>query len=215
MCFSAAASFAVGTYLLGVGTLTLKQPRRPRELAFAAIPLLFAVQQLSEGILWLTFEPPIPWLNEAMTQVYSFMSHVLWPIYVPIAVLLIEPPGPRRQALLALVGIGVAVGAFLLYHLVDYPVSSRLTGQHIQYVVPPHFLATASTLYLVSTTLSLMLSTHPIAKVFGALTLLSFAVAYGFYTTWFISVWCFFAALLSTAVFFHFLPRRTLRGSFP
>jgi hypothetical protein len=215
MCFSATASFAVGAYLLGVGTLTLKQPRRPRELAFAAIPLLFAVQQLSEGVLWLTFEPAMPWLNEAMTQVYSFMSHVLWPIYVPVAVLLIEPPGPRRQALLALVGTGVAVGAFLLYHLVDYPVSSQLTGQHIEYVSPPHFLAMASTLYLVSTTLSLMLSTHPKAKAFGVLTLLSFAVAYGFYTTWFISVWCFFAALLSTVVYFHFLPRRVLRGSFP
>jgi len=215
MCFSATVSFAAGAYLLGIGTLTLKQPRRPRELAFAAIPLLFAVQQLSEGILWLTFEPAMPWLNDVMTHVYSFMSHVLWPIYVPVAVLLIEPPGPRRRALLALVGIGVAVGAFLLYHLVDYPVSSRLTGQHIQYISPPHFLAMASTLYLVSTTLSLMLSTHPKAKVFGALTLLSFAVAYGFYTTWFISVWCFFAALLSTAVYLHFLPRRTLRRSFP
>jgi len=215
MCFSATASFAAGAYLLGIGTLTLKQPCRPRELAFAAIPLLFAIQQLSEGVIWLTFQTEAPRLNEAMTQVYSFMSHVLWPIYVPVAVLLIEPPGPRRRTLVALVCTGVAVGAFLLYHLVDYPVSSRLTGQHIQYVSPPHFLAMASTLYLVSTTLSLMLSTHPKAKGFGVLTLLSFAVAYGFYTTWFISVWCFFAALLSTVVYFHFLPRRTLRGSFP
>ena len=214
MCFSATASFAAGTCLLGVGALTLKQPRRPRELAFAAIPLLFAIQQLSEGVIWLTFQPEASWLHGAMTQVYSFMSHVLWPIYIPVAVLLIEPPGPRHRALAALVGIGVAVGAFLLYHLVDYPVVSRLTGQHIEYLSPPHFLATASTLYLVSTTFSLMLSTHQKARIFGALALLSFAAAYGFYTAWFISVWCFFSALLSTVVCLHFLPRYTLRKSF-
>ena len=49
MCFSATASFSAGTILLGLGTLTLKSARRPRELGFAAIPLLFAVQQLSCG----------------------------------------------------------------------------------------------------------------------------------------------------------------------
>ena len=41
--------------LLGLGTLTLKSARRPRELPFAAIPLLFAIQHLGEGVIWLTF----------------------------------------------------------------------------------------------------------------------------------------------------------------
>ena len=51
MCFSATASFSAGAFLLGLGTLTLKSARRPRELPFAAIPLLFAIQQLSEGVI--------------------------------------------------------------------------------------------------------------------------------------------------------------------
>ena len=54
MCFSATASFSVGAILLGLGTLTLKAARRPPELVLAAIPLLFAIQQLSEGVIWLT-----------------------------------------------------------------------------------------------------------------------------------------------------------------
>jgi uncharacterized membrane protein (DUF2068 family) len=41
-------------------------------------------------------------------------------------------------------------------------------------------------------------------QVFGALALLSFGAAYAFYATWFISVWCFFAALLSAVVYLHF-----------
>ncbi len=211
MCFSATASFSAGAFLLGVGTLTLKLARRPRELAFAAIPLLFAIQQLSEGVIWLTFRYEAPLLNTVMTHVYSFFSHVLWPVYVPVAVLLIEPPGWRRRALLVFVGAGVAVGAYLLYFLVALSIVSRPVGQHIEYVSPHFFAAAAITLYLMSTTLSQFLSSHRIVKVFGGLALLSFAAAYFFYATWFISVWCFFAALLSAVVYLHFVLRRTER----
>ena len=203
MCFSATASFSAGAFLLGLGTLTLKSARRPRELAFAAISMLFAIQQLSEGVIWLTFRYEAPLLNTVMTHVYSFFSHVLWPVYVPVAVLLIESPGWRRQALLVFVAAGVAVGAYLLYFLVTLPIVSRPVGQHIEYVSPHFFAAAAITLYLMSTTLSQFLSTHRSVKVFGGLALVSFAAAYYFYATWFISVWCFFAALMSAVVYFH------------
>jgi 1,4-dihydroxy-2-naphthoate octaprenyltransferase len=68
------------------------------------------------------------------------------------------------------------------------------------------------TLYLMSTTLSLFLSTYRTVKVFGVLALLSFAAAYSFYTIWFISVWCFFAALLSVLVYRHFVLRKAERN---
>lgn len=209
MCFSATASFSAGTVLVGLGTLTLKSARRPRELPFAAIPLLFAIQQLSEGVIWLSFSYEAPQVNAVMTHVYSFFSHVLWPVYIPVAVLLIEPPGRRGRALLVFVAAGVAVGAYLLYIMVAYPVVSRPTGQHIEYVSPHFFALAAMTLYLTSTTLSPLLSTHRILKVFGVLALASFAAAYFFYATWFISVWCFFAALLSAVVYLHFVLRNT------
>ena len=211
MCFSATASFTAGAVLLGIGTLTLKAARKPRELPFAAIPLLFAIQQLSEGVIWLTFQYDAPQLNVVMTHVYSFFSHVLWPAYVPVAVLLIEPPAHRR-ALLALAAAGVAVGAYLLYVLVVFPIASRPTGQHIEYVSPHFFAATVMTLYLLSTTVSPILSTHRMVKLFGALALLSFGAVYYFYATWFISVWCFFAALLSAVVYLHFVLRKAERS---
>ena len=216
MCFSATASFSVGALLVGIGTLTLKSSSRPRELPFAAIPLLFAIQQLSEGVIWLTFRYEAPQLNTVMTHVYSFFSHVLWPVYVPVAVLLMELSRWHRQTLLALVAAGVAVGGYLLYIMVAYPVVSRPTGQHIEYDSPHFFAAATMTLYLMAITFSLLLSTHRAVQVFGVLALLSFAAAYYFYATWFISVWCFFAALLSAVVYLHFYragpntPRRML-----
>src|SRR5882724_3236338 len=55
MCFSASASLAAGTLLLGLGTVTMKAARRPGEWPFAAVPLLFAIQQFIEGTIWLSF----------------------------------------------------------------------------------------------------------------------------------------------------------------
>lgn len=205
MCFSATASFTAGALLLGVGALTLMSAKRPRERPFAAIPLLFAIQQLIEGVIWLTFSAHAPLLNTVMTHVYSFFSHVLWPVYIPVAVLMIEPAGARRRMLTTLVVAGSALGMYLLYVLVTFPVLSRPTGQHVEYDSPHFFVAAVMTLYLVSTTVSPLLSTIRGVRVFGALALLSFGAAYYFYATWFISVWCFFAALLSFVIYFHFV----------
>ena len=204
MCFSATASFSAGAVLLVIGTLTLKAAPEPRELPFAAIPLLFAVQQLTEGVIWLTFSMDAPPLNQVMTYGYSFFSHVLWPVYVPVAVWLLEPPGLRRRVLFGFVAAGVAVGAYLLYMLIAFPVIAQPTGRHIEYVSPHFFAATVMTLYLVSTAVSPVLSRHRLVQVFGVAALLSFVAAYYFFATWFISVWCFFAALMSVVVWLHF-----------
>jgi hypothetical protein len=213
MCFSATASFSTGILLLGAGILTVKAARRPQEMPFAAIPLLFAIQQLIEGVIWLTFRHEAPRLNAAMTQGYSFFSHVLWPAYVPVAVLLIEPPGWRRTVLCGLCVAGVAVGGYLLYTLVAFSVVSQPTGQHIEYVSPHFFAAAVMSLYLLSTTVSPILSAHPWVRVFGLLALVSFAAAYYFFARWFISVWCFFAAALSLVVYFHFSRRNHATGA--
>lgn len=213
MCFSATASFSAGAFLLGLGTLTVKLAGVPRERAFAAIPLLFAVQQLMEGVVWLTFSYEAPLLRAVMTHAYSFFSHVLWPIYVPLAVLLIEPPGRRKKALFVFVAAGLAVGLYLLYFLVAFPVVAQPVGQHIEYVSPHFFAAAAMTLYLLSTSVSLVLSTHRVVKVFGTLALLSFGAAYYFYAKWFISVWCLFAALMSAVIYLHFARRGAASSS--
>ena len=204
MCFSATASFSAGVVLLGLGTLTLKAVRHPRELLLASIPLLFGIQQVVEGVIWLTFRYEAPFLNAVMTHLYSFFSHVLWPVYVPVAVLLIEPPGWRRKAVAIFAAGGFAVGVYLMYALVAFTIVSRPTGQHIEYVAPHFFAATVMSLYLLSTTVSPVFSTYRTVKVFGVLALLSFGAVYYFYAVWFISVWCFFAAILSGIIYLHF-----------
>ena len=197
------ASFAAGTLLLGAGILTVRSARGARELPLAAIPLLFSIQQLVEGVVWMTFRYEAPLLNAAMTHAYSFFSHVLWPVYVPVAVLLIEPPGWRRATLWGLSVAGAAVAAYLMYTLMVFPVVSRAIGQHIEYVSPHFFAAAVMSVYLLSTAISPMVSTHRWVTIFGVLAAASFAAAYYFYARWFISVWCLFAAVLSLVLCAH------------
>lgn len=205
MCFSASASFAAGSLLLGLGALTWKAARRPHERPFAAIPLLFAIQQFIEGVVWLTFSHEAPQLNTAMTYAYSVFSHLLWPVFVPLAVLLIEPPGWRRRALGTCVAAGMAVSAWLLLAIAEGGIVARPSGHHIEYVTPHYFALATMALYLLSTSASQLLSTHGAVRAFGLLALLSFGAAYVAYTTWFISVWCYFAAALSAIVLLHFV----------
>lgn len=215
MCFSATASFTAGAVLIGIGVLTLRRVNRPREVVLAAIPILFAIQQLIEGVIWLSFQHDVPRLNTSMTDLYSFFSHVLWPIYVPLAVLLIEPLPSRRRVLAVFAVGGIGVGAFLLYMLFAFPPISRITGHHIEYVMPHFFAGPVMTVYLLSTTISPIVSSHRMVKVFGVLAALAFGAAYYFYATWFISVWCLFAALLSAVIYVHFAIRGTGAGTVP
>jgi len=55
MCYSATASFVAGGGLTVVGLMTLRRTTNRAELPLAAIPLLFGVQQLVEGVIWLSF----------------------------------------------------------------------------------------------------------------------------------------------------------------
>lgn len=80
MCFSATASFSAGAALLIVGAVTVRRARRRAELPFSLIPVLFGIQQLIEGAIWLTFPDKAPVLNSVLTVVYSVFSHVLWPV---------------------------------------------------------------------------------------------------------------------------------------
>lgn len=209
MCFSATASFTAGAGLLLIGAVTASRARRPAEVPFALIPGLFGVQQLIEGALWLTFPDNGSLTNSVLTHAYSFFSHVLWPIYVPIAVLLLERVPWRRKLLMAIAGAGAGVGLYLLYFLVTEPIVSEVVGGHISYRSPHFYVAAVMTLYVLATCVSSLLSSCKTIRWFGAATFMALLGAYAFYAFWFISVWCFFAAALSVIVLVHFLREPT------
>ncbi len=214
MCFSATASFTAGAALLIVGTATARRARTSAELPFALIPALFGVQQLMEGALWLTFPDKAPLLNVVLTYAYSVFSHVFWPIYVPVAVMLIEGTRWRRNAAMGIAVASGAAGLYLLYALMTQPIVARVVGHHISYLSPHFYGVVVMALYLLGTCISPLFSTHRMVRAFGVAASISFVAAYVFFELWFISVWCFLAAVMSGIVLLHFSrPRPQRRGS--
>ncbi|MDX1489206.1 MAG: DUF6629 family protein [Acidiferrobacterales bacterium] len=203
MCFSATASFVAGAALSATGAVTLHMSRRRKRARwFAAIPLLFGLQQLVEGFIWLSFGG-YAWLPQAeLTIAYSLFSHVLWPMFVPVAVLTLEPMHHRRLAIQACWSAGVGVALYLLALLLRFPVVAEVQGGHIAYVSPHFFEIPTMLLYLVATCASSMFSSHRSIKVFGWLSLVTFTFAYWIHAATMFSVWCFFAAILSFMVIF-------------
>lgn len=210
MCFSVTASYTAGAVLIGMGGVTLGLVRDRRELAYAAIPLLFGVQQISEGLVWSFSGSDQVWLAVLASTVFSVFSHVIWPAYIPIATWLMEPRPQRRRALGAITVVGGLVALYLLYSMIVVPITARISGGHVEYLSPHYYAAMTMTGYLLATAVCLMVSSLRWVRVFGLLAGLSFAFAYAVYSTWFISVWCFFAALMSVVVLAHFLPERQL-----
>ncbi len=203
MCFSASASFIAGTSLCAVGVATLKTVEARAELPFAVIPLLFGIQQLIEGVLWLTFRHEAPLLKQTMTYLYSGFSHVLWPMYVPLAIGVLETVRWRKRSIFAFAAAGAAVGFYLLYFMVTRPMIAEIIGRHIVYVSPHFYLVPVMILYLAATCVSCFFSSHGFVRLFGVLALLSFAAAYLVHVMAAVSIWCFFAAILSLLIYVH------------
>ena len=208
MCFSSTASFTSASLLLVVGGLALSQRPKRREVAYALIPALFGLQQLLEGLIWLDFQGQlfaISCFSEgALVQSYSLFSQVFWPIFVPLAVVLLEDISWRRKCISICAFMGLTVGMFLLAAMAQRPVTARLVAQHIAYDFDHTHVVIASLLYLIGACAAPLLSSHRPVRLFGFAAIVSLLISYLIYATWFISVWCYFSGLMSCVVLLYF-----------
>lgn len=213
MCFSATASFSLSAAAGVVGVAALKQTTSKNEVPLAAIPLIFGIQQLIEGLLWLN----VSGSGEScavtgLSSGYLFFAEVIWPAYVAIAVLLVEPERRRRCVLVAAALTGGLVSAYLLYDLVSDLPTAFVRGRSIGYSEDAGYLTLDQLPYLISTMLPLLISSHPAVRNFGVLVAAGFLVSAYVYSETFVSVWCFFAAASSVVLYLHF-KRAALRAS--
>jgi len=213
MCFSATASFVAGGALSAAGVLTATKAKTKKELPFAMVPLLFGIQQLAEGFVWVSLSSHAATLNLVATYIFSLFAFVVWPIYVPFAVGLLETVQWRKKAIYVFQAAGLAVGVYLLYSHTLSLVTSEIVSKHVVYNNSHFYGLTVMLLYFGATIVSCLFSSKRIINVFGVLAFLFALIAYWFYTSAFVSVWCFFAAVLSLIVYWYF--RSDSAGSLP
>lgn len=135
---------------------------------------------------------------------YLTIAEVIWPIFVPIAVILIEPDERRQHLMLLCLAAGVSVGAYLFWYIVVRPHGAVIIDDHIVYVTEQQQSGVVGIAYLAATTFPLLLSSRRTMNALGVIVLAGSVTAYAFYWEAFVSVWCFFAATASVAIMGHF-----------
>lgn len=205
MCFSASASFGAAILLTGVGTLTLKKVQNRNQIPFAAIPLLFAIHQVLEGLVWLALtKSGYDGILASATHFYLFFAQILWPVWIPVAIFFLVPKERRNLLHKGLVIAGGLIAAYLTYCLITYPVNAYILGHHMAYdqtAYPKDLRTYIAAPYLLVILLPLFISGIRNMWVLGVLGMVSYGVTAIFYSDFKVSVWCFFAAIISTVVY--------------
>ena len=109
MCFLAEVSFVVAAGLLPAGAFAVHKALETDRayIPFAALPLLFGLQQFSEGLVWASGTWTDRRWVESFSLAYMFFSWLAWPVWVPVSTYFLEPCRRRYIYLFFAVGGGM------------------------------------------------------------------------------------------------------------
>jgi len=206
MCFSATASAAAAATLIPIGAYCINIARKdmPGWLMLAAYPMAFGLQQAIEGAVWLGINSNNQSLVDMASLGYVFFSHFFWLFWVPFSVYYMEMAGTRKRFLGILTILGFLYGLSLFTPLI------LREGWLVIEVVQNSLLYKTTMIYdgivdrqvvrgvyALQVFLALILSSNPKIRIFGVMILVSVLGTFVFFKYAFVSVWCFFAAILS------------------
>jgi len=221
MCFSATASFAVGAVLVPAGVYCVRSAftKNIRYFPLALTPLVFSAQQFSEGLVWVGMGRADPaWCTRA-SLVYLFFALSFWPVWIPLSMALLDERRFAKAILVVCLLMGCCWTWFLFVPLALDPdrwLATEVVHCSIYYcfVDLPIFAVfrpdLVRLLYFIPIFLAVGVSANQAVPVLGILFVVSAVIAQLVFSYAFVSVWCFFAALLSLClchVFFR-LPQR-------
>jgi len=213
MCFSATASFGAAAALVPAGLYCIKKSSELKQpyWLIALLPLVFGLQQVFEGFVWLDLEtstpdPRLPALG------FMFFSHFFWLLWVPLSCFAVETNPLKRKLFMGITLLGTTLGLLMYVPLWIYPdwLNIEVTQHSISYkaillydeYIPRIF---SRILYALIVLIPLLFSSHFYVRMFGVIIFFSVVFASIFYGYAFISVWCFFAAILSLYILYMIL----------
>ena len=204
MCFSVAASFGSGVVLAAIGVVTLKITRKPSHLLFAFVPILFAIQQISEGFVWITLQQAqyAKWQSVPI-HIFMVFAHIVWPFWITLSALLLENRAARKKILQALFVVAILLSGSEIYYMAVTPINAEISGHHVQYLFeyPPTYILVTDIVYGLVTIVPCFVSSVKRMWLLGFCFTASLLFSALFYQTHLLSVWCFFAAVLSIIIY--------------
>ena len=176
-------------------------------MVLASFPVMFGVQQISEGLVWTSLDDPDRLFSRGATMVFLFFAYVLWLVLAPLAVVPVEGRKQMRRVFLGIMLFGGAFGLSLFLPLlaspdwlrVDVVQGSILYETRLIYdrVAPSAVLIF---IYGSVVCLPLLASSAPGIRPFGVLVAASMLLTLLFAGYAFKSVWCYLAAVNSVYI---------------
>jgi hypothetical protein len=214
VCFSVEADLVAGAVVLPMAAVSLHEVRHVREVLFASVPLLFALHQLVEAVVWAGYDDHAvsdPWRHVA-ALVYLGYAMVVLPTLFPLAVLLLEPRGARLRVA-PFVVMGLVLSTVFAVEVFSAPVSVVVHSHALEYVTGLAHGDILSVVYVVAVIGPAVLSGYRSVVAFGLMNLVGLVVVAVVYQEAFASLWCVYAALTSAFIMVHMLRRRGLPDS--
>jgi hypothetical protein len=205
VCFSPEADLVGGLVIGAIGVDAVRHVGQRRDfLALASVPLLLGVHQLIEALVWLWLQGHVPHgIGQVALWAYLLIAFVVLPVFIPLAVIALEPTRRRKLLMAPFAITGVVIAAVLLAAMVRGPVGVKLAPYHLAYSMrlPDGFLIVA--LYVVAVCGPLLLSGYRHVAIFGIVNLIAVIIIARLTVSGFASVWCGWAALSSAAIAVH------------
>jgi hypothetical protein len=207
MCFSATVSYSAAAVLIPTGLYAVQQARRslPPYWTWGLIPVFFGLQQAFEGRVWQELDAGNVQAAVPFALGFHFFSHFLWLWWLGLSSYVVEPGNIRRLVIGGCTVFGAFAGTLVFSVMLSHPewmnIAIREHSIVYKFSVPYrdsiHLPITPAALYALTTLVPLLLSSHRLINIFGLLVALSSVLASTIYGYAYISVWCFFAALIS------------------
>jgi uncharacterized protein DUF6629 len=207
MCFSAEASFLVGGTLLIVGAATIQKTRYKKDVPVAFIPFIFAIQQITEGLLWLSLTNNMFYAQFWLSNTYGIFIGVIWPVYAPFAVYCAETNVTRRKIIATIGVVGLGLAAYTLIGLASQAITAQVINHSIHYEHDVAAYQFVIVMYLLATCVPFIFSSYRHLYIAGVVITIGFFVAFFSYRETFASIWCFYAAIASGLIYLYFARR--------
>lgn len=209
MCFSATASFAASALLIPSGIYCIKTAlaKDTDYLPLAFTPLAFGIQQALEGVVWLGINSNNFHDVDIGSLGFLFFSHWFWLFWMPFLVWASDRNQKIKHVCAIFVLIGFVYGALLYlpllvnFNWLEIDASSGSIAYRTKLIFDfPMYREFASIIYALIVAVPLLIASNCNINTFGALILVSMLFSEIVFYYAFISVWCFFAALLSSYI---------------
>ncbi len=204
MCFSAGASFTAATTLVLLYALNRRKAKTPAQHMFAAITLFFAIQQALEGIVWqgLNQQNTASLLHDIGVYGYLFFALIFWPLWVPLTLYFLEKDKQQKKYLVVTLIFGCLFSLYQATILVLHGSQAQILNCNIHYSfhTPETFYVAGLLIYLLATVAPMFLSSLRGMKLLGSAVGISLLISLLWYEATLVSVWCFFAAIISLGI---------------